>query len=53
MGVASSTDGEGDDEMSSSGAGFFISFDNKAPKRQKPRLKPREKKVNYRKPEAG
>ena len=43
--MASSTDGEGDDEMSSSGTGFFISFDNKTPKRQKPKLKSREKKV--------
>ena len=46
-GVTSSTDGEGDDEMSSSGTGFFISFDNKTPKRQKPKLKSREKKVKY------
>ena len=46
-GVASSTDGEGDDEMSSSGTGFFISFDNKTPKRQKPKLKSREKKVKH------
>ncbi len=42
----SSTDGEGDDEMTSSGnAGFFISFDNKTTKRSKPKLKSRDKKV--------
>ena len=46
-GVTSSTDGEGDDEMSSSGTGFFISFDNKTPKPKKPKLKSREKKVKY------